>query len=206
MDVFISYSHKDKSWLDSLEKMLQPPIRNGTITLLYDDRSIQSGEPWKKRIEEAIERAIAAVLLISPDFFNSDFIMKKELPLLLEKAERNEMKILWVPIKSSMVNDSPIAEFQCLSNPDQPLDNFQTAQEKERELKSICEKIKDSVTTSTVAQAENETTTSAGVFQTLLASEYRFFGHKKEIKEARRLLLRDDVRFLTVTGPGGVGK
>src|SRR2546427_267650 len=43
--VFVSYSHKDKQWLDKLNEVLAPDIRNGRISY-WDDRILQPGDPW----------------------------------------------------------------------------------------------------------------------------------------------------------------
>ncbi len=40
----------------------------------------------------------------------------------------------------------------------------------------------------------------------LPAQRTGFVGREKEVAAAKELLLREDVRLLTVTGPGGIGK
>ena len=95
--VFVSYSHKDAEWLVHLKKALAPDIRNQRIHY-FDDRGIGSGEPWFGTIMEAIHRARAVVLLVSPNFFASDFIRTEELPRILAAADACELTILWVPL------------------------------------------------------------------------------------------------------------
>ncbi len=63
--VFVSYSHQDAEWLVHLKKALAPDIRNQRIDY-FDDLRIGSGERWYETIMEAIDRARAAVLLVSP--------------------------------------------------------------------------------------------------------------------------------------------
>src|SRR5918993_2592769 len=84
--VFISYSHADKEWLDRLKRHLKPLVRENSLDL-WDDTHIRPGDDWKQEIQNALDTAQVAVLLISADFFVSDFIDEAELPPLLAAAQ-----------------------------------------------------------------------------------------------------------------------
>jgi internalin A len=77
--IFISYSHKDQKWLEELQVHLKPLIREQDIDI-WDDTRLKVGVRWREEIRGAIQRAKAAVLLISPNFMASDFIAQSELP------------------------------------------------------------------------------------------------------------------------------
>ena len=62
-----------------------------------------------------------AVLLVSPDFLDSDFIDANELPPLLTAAERQGAQILWVPVRACLVETTRIAEYQAVISPSKPL-------------------------------------------------------------------------------------
>src|SRR5436189_6200540 len=96
--VFISYSHKDEKWRAKLHTFLKPAIDAGTISL-WDDRAIASGDEWDRKIDEAIETAAVAVLLISPDYLASDWATGQEVPKLLKLAQERGLRVLPILVR-----------------------------------------------------------------------------------------------------------
>jgi internalin A len=104
--VFISYSRKDKKWREELEKHLKPFLRNGIISG-WSDQQIEPGSNWFAEVQSALTDSRIAVLLVSPDFLDSDFIHEHELGPLLKKAEQDGTMILWIPVRSSAYKRLP---------------------------------------------------------------------------------------------------
>jgi hypothetical protein len=96
--VFISYSHKDEKWRAKLQTFLKPAIDTGTISL-WDDRAIRVGDEWNRKIDEAIETAAVAVLLLSPDYLASEWVMKQEVPKLLKLAQERNLRVLPILVR-----------------------------------------------------------------------------------------------------------
>jgi hypothetical protein len=138
--VFISYSHKDKSWLKLLKDHLEPYQRHSKLSV-WDDSSIKPGEKWREEIRRAIATAKVAVLLVSPSFLASDFIAEHELPPLLNAAGKKGMTILWIPVSSSSYSETEIGEYQAACDPAKPLRGLSPAKRDEA-LVDICKKIK----------------------------------------------------------------
>jgi hypothetical protein len=121
--VFISYSHEDRQWLDKLLKMLKPLIKSGKL-VKWADTDIRAGARWREEIRDALYSAKVAVLLVSPEFLASDFIVENELPPILSAASNDGLKILWIPVSHSLYKETKIADYQAVHNPEQPLDSF----------------------------------------------------------------------------------
>ena len=68
-------------------------MRNGSISL-WSDQQIRPGSQWEMEINSALTKTRIAVLLVSSNFFDSDFIHENELGPLLKRAEEGGVKIL----------------------------------------------------------------------------------------------------------------
>ena len=90
--VFVSYSHKDQRWLDSLREHLGVLEQEGLIDV-FADTQIGAGNDWFNAIHEEMSSARLALLLVSASFLTSSFIRKEEVPRLFEQHEAAGMGI-----------------------------------------------------------------------------------------------------------------
>ena len=117
--VFISYSHRDREWLERLRVHLKP--LKGTIDA-WDDTRIDPGSLWREEIHQALAAARAAILLVSADFVASDFILAEELPALLKSARGSGTDILVIVLSPAMISAiEGLSEFQTVNDPRTPI-------------------------------------------------------------------------------------
>lgn len=139
--VFISYSHLDREWLDRLQTMLAPLRRSGKLSV-WADTGLGAGDRWREEVGRALATAKVAVLLVSPNFLASDFIAEHELPPLLRSAERDGLKVVWVAVGDCLYAETPIADYRAANDPRRPLDSLEGA-ELNAALRRVCERIKE---------------------------------------------------------------
>lgn len=94
--VFVSYAHEDEEWKNLLMRHLGVLSKSAHLET-WDDDIIGIGQNFKDEIIDALELADAAVLLISADFFNSQFIHTEEIPRILENKGKDVFPILVRP-------------------------------------------------------------------------------------------------------------
>jgi hypothetical protein len=107
--VFISYSHKDARWLDSVREQLAVLEREGLIDV-FEDTRIGAGEEWYPRLNDEMLEARLSLLLISPAFLTSTFIREEEVPRLFGQHEVDGMAIY--PL---LIRDCPWQEVSWLT-------------------------------------------------------------------------------------------
>jgi internalin A len=117
--VFVSYSHLDASFLVDIRRHFKPFLSQIDF---WDDSKIQPGQKWREEIEKAIRETKVAILLVSTDFFGSEFIQTNELPALLEMAEKEGAVIMLVILKPCLFEEfNHLNQFQALNSPGHPI-------------------------------------------------------------------------------------
>ena len=127
--VFISYSHKDDKYLEGFMPHLRSYERNKQIDVWVDTK-INPGAEWKLEIKDALVSAAVAVLLVSVDFLDSQFIRDNELPHLLSSAEKEGLKILPVILRPCLLPES-LSRFQAINPPSLPVAKMKGYQREE---------------------------------------------------------------------------
>ncbi|HLQ28118.1 MAG TPA: toll/interleukin-1 receptor domain-containing protein [Ktedonobacteraceae bacterium] len=91
--IFFCYAHEDEDLLKRLKAHLKSLERDGLINMWYD-RNIGAGTEWERQIDKHLATAQIILLLVSPDFMNSDYCYSNEMKRALERHMRGEARVI----------------------------------------------------------------------------------------------------------------
>ena len=118
---FISYSHKDVALCDELRTRLFGFKLEGRAQF-WCDHAIDAGDQWHAAIMQAVENADIAILLLSPDFYASEFIWSRELPRIRQRRQDGRLTVLPIRVRASY--DPKVQPYEWLRDEQQvPRDN-----------------------------------------------------------------------------------
>src|SRR3989442_6076025 len=135
--IFISYSHRDRAWLDYVRSFLASLAKHGTLTI-WDDEKLQIGDDWKGDIFSALDACDVFILLVSRYSLASDFIINEEVAHILK---RPKTEVRFCPI---VVTPCPMKGIAWLDGPNRrPKDGKALSElsdpERDREMTVIAE-------------------------------------------------------------------
>jgi len=120
LQVFVSHAHAD--WDHSSILIQKLKLTLGTAQHvpcdLWWDEQLHPGKEFSPAILTALEKSHAAILFVSPAFLSSEYIMKTEVPKLLETS-KVLLPLLIKPVDFSRTDLGPLAGVQIFGG-DQP--------------------------------------------------------------------------------------
>ncbi len=121
MSIFVSFASEDRKYVDSFINESNN-YKKIELWVSYKEK-ITSGINFKNLIEKAIDNSDGAILLISKNFLNSEFIIENELPRILEKKAQNpKYKVAFVLIDDcNFTNHEELKNIQLINSPSRPL-------------------------------------------------------------------------------------
>jgi hypothetical protein len=98
--LFISYSHADEAYKKELELCLKN-IKRRLPLEYWDDRQMFAGELMDEQILQRLEVADVVVLLISRNFFASDYCFSIEMEKALKRYEQKHNQVIPIIIRAT---------------------------------------------------------------------------------------------------------
>lgn len=120
IEVFYSYAHEDEKLRDELEKHLANLKRQGVITGWYD-RDISAGKEWESEIKNHLDSASVILLLVSPDFMNSNYCNDVEVKHAMERHDAGEARVIPVILRPVDWDGAPFSKLQSLPTDVRPI-------------------------------------------------------------------------------------
>ncbi len=121
--IFISYSHKDEAYRETLSIHLKP-LERKKIIKVWHAVTIAPGQEWDFEIKRELSEAEIILFLVSPDFLASDYVHEVELPKALERYKNQEAVVVPILIRTSRFKKSDLGRFQALPRNLKPINEW----------------------------------------------------------------------------------
>jgi hypothetical protein len=96
--IFFCYAREDEPLFNKLKTHLRPLQRQGLIDVWYD-RDISAGTEWEREISQHLNASQVILLLVSPDFMNSDYCYGIEMKRAMERHTHGEVRVIPVILR-----------------------------------------------------------------------------------------------------------
>src|SRR5260370_6596699 len=126
--IFICYAHEDEALLNKLKMHLRPLQRQGLIEV-WHDRDISAGTEWEQEIDKHLNSANIILLLISPDFINSDYCYSKEMRYAIKRHNNGEAHVIPIILRPVHWLRTPLSKLQALPTDGKPVKSWQDLDE-----------------------------------------------------------------------------
>lgn len=123
MKVFVSYSHKDEAVLERLRTHLAMLRRDGRIDEWFD-REILAGGEIDAEIAERLESSGLFLLLVSPDFLDSDYCVEKEMERALERHRSGDARVVPIIVEPCDWTSTPLRDLKALPRNGKPISEW----------------------------------------------------------------------------------
>lgn len=118
--IFCCYAREDEELLNRLKAHLRPLQRQGLIDTWYD-RDISAGAEWEREIQQHLNAAQVVLLLISPDFMDSDYCYSIEMKQALERHVNGEAVVIPIILHYVYWQGEPLGKLQALPTDGRPV-------------------------------------------------------------------------------------
>lgn len=126
--IFYCYAHEDKVFRDDLEKHLSPLKRLGQIAE-WHDREILPGGEWRHEIDTHLDMADVILLLVSPNFFYSDYCYSIEMKKAFSRHTAEDTSIIPILLRPVHWQETPLGELQILPTHGKPITKWRSRDE-----------------------------------------------------------------------------
>lgn len=208
--IFISYAHEDEKLCLELEKHLQE-LRRQRLIHTWHNRNINAGTEWQKAIDSHLTTAQIVLLLISPDFLDSDYHYSIEVQKGMEQHERGVTRVIPILLRPVHWQGLAFGKLQALPTNGKPVTKWRNRDEA---FQNIAQGIIRIVETYQKTQHEGMVPADSQFPLASIPQEYweeapnirKFCGRKKEFRDLEKNIIDNHYQLIAVWGIGGIGK
>ena len=120
LTLFISYSHKDREFLNELIKHLAVLESNGVLEK-WSDLELVAGDEIDTEILNRLKSCDLVAFLVSPDFLNSWNCYEVELKSTLERLENHNVRIIPIIVRTCLWEDTELKKYKAATTDGHPI-------------------------------------------------------------------------------------
>lgn len=113
LEVFFCYAQQNEDMRHQLEKHLRSMQRQGLI-IAWHDSKIDAGKEWERETNDHLNTAQIILLLISPDFMDSDYCYSTQMKRAIERHKAHEAIVFAILLRSVDLEDAPFKDLKIL--------------------------------------------------------------------------------------------
>jgi len=119
----VSYAHRDERLWEELKKHLSS-LRRSALIDTWHDRRIKPGAALDSVIDSHLATADLILLLISPDFINSDYCYQREMRHALRRHRNGEARLIPIILRPVDWQGTPIGRLLAIPKDGKPVTNW----------------------------------------------------------------------------------
>lgn len=123
IEIFFSYSHRDKKLRDELDKYMSHLKRHPLIKAWHDGE-IGAGSAWAQEIDIHLNKAKIILLLVSQDFIASNYCYDIEMQKAIQRHEAGEARVIPIILHPAFWENTPIGKLQALPTGARPITDW----------------------------------------------------------------------------------
>jgi hypothetical protein len=128
ISIFYCYARKDKILRNEIEKRLTSLKRLGQVISWYD-REILPGTDWKREIHRHLDASDIVLLLISPNFIQSDYCYSVEMHRALMQQKAGATSVIPIILRPCNWKELPMSTLQALPEDGRPITTWRNRDE-----------------------------------------------------------------------------
>lgn len=121
--IFFCYAREDEILLNKLKAHLRPLQHQGLIKL-WHDRDISAGTEWEREIDRHLNTAQIILLLVSPDFMDSEYCYSIEMKKAVKRHDQGEARVIPIILRPVYWQVDPLSKLQMLPTDAMPVTSW----------------------------------------------------------------------------------